>query len=401
MKQHIRNGVKCLLGSLLLLVTVLVGMQVPATVHATSATLTFTADKKSVSVGETFYVVVVLDSSENIGGFEGYISYDASKAEFVSGGSLVSGGDGLLRISEMDSSEPATTKKYSIQFTAKKTGDCVFDTSDAPAVYSEEGDELSVSSNKLTISIANSESLSKNNKLKKLLISPSTLNQEYSNDVTAYKTEIPYENEMLFISAEPEDEDAIVTVEGNEGLKVGQNYVHVVVVAPSGAKRDIQIEVTRMGEEDSNSDSQQEDENGITIAVDENEIITLLIQHKYQVAELKDTSLIPEGYELSDMTIDGQTIPTYVESNDKQSEFLLFYLTNENGEADFYQYDRVEKTIQRYDGEQVKEIPAEDSVLSTDHSETDSLYYVLIAALAGLVIILAVALTVSVLKHRK
>ena len=401
MKQQIKNRVKCLLGSLLLLAMALTGIHKPVTVYATSATLTFTADKKSVSVGDTFYVVVVLDSSEKIGGFEGYISYDSSMAEFVTGGNFVNGGDGLLRINEMDSTEPLATKKYSLQFKAKKTGDCRFDTSDAPAVYSDNGEELSVSSNKLTVSISNSETLSKNNNLKKLLISPGTLNQEYSNEVTAYETEIPYENDMLFISAEPEDEDAVVTVEGNEGLKVGQNYVHVIISAPSGAKRDIQIAVTRLEADASNHNSQQTVENGITITTGEEDIITLQVQHKYQIADLKDTAIIPEGYEETSIMLEGQAVQAFVESRNKESEFLLFYLTNENGETDFYQYDRVEKTIQRYEGQQTFEKPAEDDVLNVDDSQKETPYIILIAALAGLVIVLAAALTVSVLKHRK
>lgn len=402
MKQQIKNRVKCIVGSLLLFVLVMYSVNPSITVHATSATLTFTADKKSVSVGDTFYVVVVLDSSEDIGGFEGYVSYDASKVEFITGGSYVNGGDGLLRIYEMDSTEPATTKKYSLEFKAKKTGDINFDTSDAPAVYSDSGEELSVSSNKLTISISRSESLSKNNKLKKLLISPGTLNQEYTNDITAYKTEIPYENDMLFISAEPEEEEAVVTVEGNEGLKVGQNYVHIIVDAPSGARRDIQIEVTRLEEDAStNNSSQQTVESGITVSADEDNKITLQVQHKYQVVGLKDTDLIPEGYEESNVTLEGELVQAFVQSNDKENEFLLLYLTNENGQTGFYQYDRVEKTIQRFEQKMTMENPTEDGILDTSKDNNSNLYIGLVATLAGLVIILTAALTVSVLKHRK
>lgn len=385
----------------MLFVLVMTGVQPVITVHATSATLTFTADKKSVSVGDTFYVVVILDSSEDIGGFEGYVSYDSNMAEFITGGGYVNGGDGLLRIYEMDSTEPATTKKYSLEFKAKKTGDINFDTSDAPAVYSDSGEELSVSSNKLTISISNSQSLSKNNKLKKLLISPGTLNQEYSNDITAYKAEIPYENDMLFISAEPEEEDAVVIVEGNEGLKVGQNYVHILVDAPSGARRDIQIAVTRMEEDASTDNSQQTVENGITVSTDEENMTTLQVQHKYQVAELKDIALIPEGYEESDLTLEGNVVQAFVQSNDKENEFLLLYLTNENGQTDFYQFDRVEKTIQRLEQKMTMEKPEQDDVLDTSKDNSKNLYIGLLATLAGLVIILAAALTVSVLKHRK
>ncbi|MBR3771210.1 MAG: hypothetical protein IKL07_02980, partial [Clostridium sp.] len=134
---------------------------------------------------------------------------------------------------------------------------------------------------------------------------------------------------------------------------------------------------------------------------DEEDIITLQVQHKYQIADLKDTAIIPEGYEETSIMLEGQAVQAFVESRNKESEFLLFYLTNENGETDFYQYDRVEKTIQRYEGQQTFEKPAEDDVLNVDDSQKETPYIILIAALAGLVIVLAAALTVSVLKHRK
>lgn len=396
MQKHMENRIKYFVTGFIFTLLLGLGGMSSVTIKATSATLTFTAESRSVSVGDTFYVVLIVDSGENIGGFEGYISYDSSLAEFITGGSYVNGGDGLLRINDIDSAEVQSTKKYSLKFKAKKTGECTFDTSEAPAVYNENGDNLSVSSNKLTISIGKSQSLSRNTKLSKLLISPGELNQEYRDDITAYKTEIPYENDMLFISAVPEDSNAVVTVEGNEGLKVGTNYVHIVVTAQSGDKKDIQIEVKRLGE---GQEAKKEEEVVTGVVITKNEEGKLVIKdvHTYQAAELTDDTVIPAGYEASTITLDGQELPAYVLSNDTENEFLLLYLTNEKGETGFYQYDRIEKTIQRFIYE--KEEPAVPGIEKED-STSLSPSFLIILVMAVVIIILGIALSITILKNR-
>lgn len=400
MEKQTKKRIKYLIASLCCAVILGIGLQTPMNIQATSATLTFSADKKTVSVGDTFYVVIILDSSEKIGGFEGYLSYDSNQAEFVSGGSHVNGDDGILRINDVDSAETAKTKKYSLKFKAKKTGDCVFDTSEAPAIYDESGDLLSVSSNKLTVSIEKSQSLSSNNKLSKLLISPGELNQEYSNDISAYKVEIPYESDMLFISAEPKDKDAIVTVDGNEDLKVGTNYVHVIVAAPSGAKRDVQIEVTRLEEGTAPSTEEEEVQTGVTISKDKDKNDILTSKHIFKITKMEDDIQIPEGYETTSITIDGQNLTAYAVANDLKNEYVLLYLTNENGENGFYRYDRIEKTIQRYESAQNNN--TKNDPLEQEDGKKDALnaHLILIGAMAGLIIILSISLAVVVMKNK-
>lgn len=401
MLKQMRKRIQYLVAGLVCALIIGLGLQSPVVLRATSATLTFSAEHRSVSVGDTFSVVIILDSNENIGGFEGYVSYDSDIAEFVTGGSFVNGGDGVLRINDVDSADVATTKKYSIEFKAKKTGDCVFDTSDAPAVYNENGDELSVSSNKLKVSVTSSQKLSSNNKLSKLLVSPGELNQSYNNDITAYKVEIPYENDMLFISAVPKEADAVVTVEGNENLKVGKNYVHVIVTAPSGAKKDIQIEVTRREEGASPDKEQEEEKTGISLSADKDNNVVLTEHHIYQVAKLEEESQIPDGYEKSSITIDGEKLDAYAKSESLEKEFVLLYLTNEKGETRFYQYDRIEKTLQRFEQNSMSASKEEDPVLQNEGKEqTTNAAAIVTGILAVIIIILTIALAVVILKNK-
>lgn len=389
----------CLIGA--------VGMGGVLTIKATSASITLSSKSKEVQKGDAFSLVLSLDSNDIIGGFEGYISYDDELVEFETGGNHISGGGGILRISDIDSEQQSESKKYGIKFRAKKKGECTFQISDTPMVYNADGDELSVSSNQFVLSIINSEKMSKNNKLSKLLISPGKLNQEYSNDITAYKTEVSYDNDMLFVSAVPEEPEATIALEGNENLKVGKNFVHIIVTAPSGDARDIQIEVTRLSEGETPASEKEEEEeleetpSNKTEVVEKNDEVVLVTNHQFTVVELKDELKIPEGYELSTITIDSQTIPAYISVEDEKSEFVLLYLKNNLNEEDFYQYDRVEKTIQRYHREKefTKESDENDPIAHPNNNAVSSALIV-IAILSGICIVLTIVIVAIILKHK-
>ena len=404
MLKQMKKRIQFLITGLVCFLVIGLGIQVPVTVKAASATVTFSAKSRSVSVGDTFYIVVIVDSNEEIGGFEGYISYDADVAEFISGGSFVNGGDGLLRIHDLDSIEVKSTKKYSIKFKAKKTGDCNFEISDAPAIYNENGDELSVSSNKLIVTVSSSKSLSSNNQLSKLVISPGKLNQAYDNDITTYKAEVPFESEMLFVSAEPKDKEAVVSVEGNESLKVGKNYVHVVVTAPSGKKRDIQIEVTRQQEKVNKKNKKDEEgtqTTGVTVGKDKSDNVVLSESHTYQIVNLKEETQIPEGYEKTSLTIDGKSLHAYAKADSFEKEYLLLYLKNEKGEISFYQYDRIEKTLQRVNGTSLENNRKQDTVVPQKNTDavTENAAIV-VGIMAIIIIILTIALVITILKNK-
>lgn len=399
---------KRILFALCLCLIGVVGVGGVLTIKATSASITLSSKSKEVQKGDAFSLVLSLESNDIIGGFEGYIAYDENLVEFETGGNHISGGGGILRISDLDSEQQSESKKYGIKFRAKKKGECTFQISDTPMVYNADGDELSVSSNQFVLSIINSETMSKNNKLSKLLISPGELNQEYNNDITAYKTEVSYDDDMLFVSAVPEDKEATIELEGNENLQVGKNFVHIIVTAPSGDTRDIQIEVTRLSEgETPASEKEEEEEAEETVTnkaevIEKNDELVLVTNHQFTLVELKEDSKIPEGYQLSTVTIDSHTIPAYISVEDEKSEFVLLYLKNNLAEEDFYQYDRVEKTIQRYHEEKefTKE-PDENEPIAQPNNNAVSSALIVIAILSGVCIVLTIVIVAIILKHKK
>ncbi len=401
MLNQMKSKIKSFLFLLACFMITGVVLHTPVELKATSANLTFSTQTRAVTVGDTFYVVIILDSSEEIGGFEGYISYNPDRAEFISGGGFVNGGDGLLRIQDVDSAEVKSTKKYSLKFKAKKTGDCTFETSEAPAVYNENGDELSVSSNKLNVTVKNSKKLSSNNELSKLQVSPGELNQSYNNDITAYKVTIPTESNMLFISAETKDKDAVVTVDGNENLEIGKNYVHVVVTAPSGAKRDIQIEVTREDKTAQGEKESKEVKTGISLEKDQTGQMVLTEHHTYSIVKVENEEMIPTGYDKSELTLDGESIEVYAKKEDQEKALLLLYLRNEKGEAEFYQFDRIDKTLQRFvnldDSNHTKDIIQKQE---NTNMSVINIAAVTVAVMACIIIALTIALVTVIMKNK-
>ena len=64
-----------------------------------------------------------------------------------------------------------------------------------------------------------------------LVVSNSVLNQEFVKEIFNYTCDIAYDVDRLDISTFPENENATVRVEGNEGLKLGENIVKIIVTS--------------------------------------------------------------------------------------------------------------------------------------------------------------------------
>ncbi len=84
---------------------------VPSTVMAAGEKVSFGSDFYEPEKKGTFRVGVYIESSENMGNYEVYLSYDPTKLEYVSG--ATSSGDGTIAITETCND---TNKKYLLTF---------------------------------------------------------------------------------------------------------------------------------------------------------------------------------------------------------------------------------------------------------------------------------------------
>ena len=92
------------------------------------------------------------------------------------------------------------------------------------------------------------ETKSDNANLKSLVVENFNITPNFSSDVTEYTLEVTSEVTELKISAEPEDSNATVTVEGEKELKEGENTVVISVNAEDGTTKSYEIKVTKKEE---------------------------------------------------------------------------------------------------------------------------------------------------------
>lgn len=341
-------------------------------VKAASATVTLSLKNTDIKLNDTFNVIVEVNADTEIGGFETFLSYDETRMKFIDGGSLVTGDDGILRISDMNPENIVTNRKYVLQFKAIEQGNAQIEAMDQAYVYTyEDSAEMSVSCNRLSISIGTDEKLSNNAKLYSLKISPGTLSPEFSTKTTKYTTEVESDVDELVISAMAQDGDAKVKTKGNKSLKPGNNEVNIIVTAPSGDEKTYTIIVAKKesmspdngqtntdGEEviptgdDSSENTELQDEilkeEGLLVTEENNEI-KLQFESEYTIVPLEDPMLIPDGYEATTMILQDITVDAYEPIGAMPGDYVLLYMKHDGGEPRFYRYDKEERTIQRYD----------------------------------------------------
>lgn len=328
------------------------------TIYASSASIVITTADTQVKQGDKFTVVVIAESAAVIGNFETYLSYDADLLEFDIGGSYVSGGDGTIHILEAGSGNDAAVKKYAIQFYAKKNGSCEISVSDRPTVLeADTGEEMSVSKNSLSVTIgAEEKKLNNNRNLSSLSISNGSLEPEFSSKQTEYNVTVGSEVNTLFVIAKPDNKKSTVTVTGNENLKTGQNAINIAVKSQAGEIKNYIVRVKKMSLEEEllNQEEKAEETEKAEEIKEEVKIFMedgktyLENTNKYEMVTLEDAEALPSGYMETSIVIGGQKVTAYTLESDLENDFLLMYLKHEGEEAQFYQYDRKEHTLQRY-----------------------------------------------------
>jgi len=69
---------------------------------------------------------------------------------------------------------------------------------------------------------------------------------------------------------------------------------------------------------------------------------------------------LPEGYEENQLVVNGQVLTAWQQQEGTKADFYLVYAVNEQGERGLYQYDQMEKTLQRFIPEQKEAAPEEE-----------------------------------------
>lgn len=386
--------------------------------HASSADITISSDSEVYHKGDTVTVSIEIEADVIPGDFEGYLLYPEDVLTYVSGPGIVSGGEGILKISDQVDSETRNSRKYSLKFKAEGLGNAEISLRDDPELYEyEEGYLMSVSSNVLKISVAASPKDSSDDNLAVLKVSPGTLTPAFSADVTEYCVTVPAGTGKLVVSAAAADTEATVDVKGNDSLVAGENRIEIKVTAPDGSVK-VYVILCECGEkqEDPGNDpeatdipatpspvtSEPDKTNGIS-AVLKGEEIHLFCDNEFVVTEPDESIIIPEGYEKTYLKLDGLSIPVYASKDEGKDSFLLIVIKDNKGTPVLYSYDRAEKTLQRYKDKNVKQTgmvlteSIEALELAESYEKSLNTLTIIIAVLSGLTLaLLIIVISLSV-----
>ena len=271
---------------------------------------------------------------------------------------------------------------------------------------------------------------SADNSLKSLVLSVGALSPKFSPSTTSYTATVDYSVTSIAITAVPSNSKAsVVSVSGNEGLKVGANTVTIIVKAENGVTSTYTITVTREEEKadepevvpvsftvngntlycinDIPDDVVPEDFEKSQITIDNNNcaslnflngdikllylgaedgtnaslyvydakegavysFVKLSSENSYIILLLPDVSGLPEGYEESALSIEGKGVVTAYKSPD--NEFYLVYAMNNSGNTRWYQFDEEEYTYQRYVGHIENVVPSTEEAVETIGNTTN------------------------------
>lgn len=381
--------------------------------EAASATITLTTDMEEIRAGDTVEVKLTISADATIGDFEAFISYDDTILEFYSAASCITGDAGSLKVFDMGASPSAQERTYRIWFKALTQGECEVALYNRPMVYCyTDGTEMSVTGVSKTFQVLPSFDASDNSSLSALYLvdnQPATvaLSPAFASEITGYQAVVPYEADMVIVSAIAEDSLANVEVFGGKNLELGNNEVQITVTAENGTKTIYKVNVYRAEyvEEpkepvvDNPQNPEEPKEPVITVApgivFEETEEQVLVTEyHTYTVCEKPESFTLPDGYVQTTLMINEIQVPAYAKQGEAREEFLLLILKNEAGEVNWYRYDRIEQTLQRVNEEEyvvTQVIQSNDESLKTaiqEYQMHQSLLTFAVALLFGICLLL-------------
>lgn len=218
--------------------------QFPGKSLAASAVVEFSTDKTEVKKDETVTVVCRVTSKDGFNDVKMKVSYDSDVLQFIEGGKKVSGGNGQLSIQSVGNTDAVTTRTYSLQFQAVGEGATAIQTDGNPKILDSEGNKLSISSNRIVLSVTAEEAaaqgtvnpadpaavasggtdsdarvpLNTNTKLKGLSFHAISMAPQFSTEVLEYTIKVDCNTDKLYYNAIPANGKQRIRLKGNEEL---------------------------------------------------------------------------------------------------------------------------------------------------------------------------------------
>ena len=326
MNRKIRKLAAAVL-TLAVLILAFPGQMFPS--YAATGKITFS--DPTVSVGNQVSVTMKIASSDGtgLGNSDVMLEYDASALEFISG-TNANGGAGSVRVVGNMESANQTTFSFTLKFKALRAGTTSI-TVKSQEVYDADSRTVTIEHvGNSSVKVNAPENASGNADLASLTISPGSLSPAFSADVTEYTAMVSQDVDKITVSAPAKDSKASVVVEGADALEMGENSVVCKVTAEDGTSvKTYTITITKV---EGDVEEQDEKESGET----EMNGLLNVEEGNWSVSETFDADSLPDGFTVTECEYDGAMVQAGV----NEQGVLLIHMTDEDGNSDFFVYDR-------------------------------------------------------------
>ena len=305
----------------------------PTTASAASGTAAVSVSPASVDPGANFTVTVKV-SGTALCAIEGYVEYDSSKIEFVSG-SGANGTGGSVKLSAYDQNGTgAASLSCSMTFTAKAAGSAAI-TFRPTEVVDANFQPVEVANASTSVTVKAPPTLSGNADLASLKPSTGTLSPAFSANTTSYTMTVHNAVDHVYLSAKAQDSGAKVADSGSgtQTLAVGTTTRVITVTAPNGNTKKYTVKITRQpaeGETVSQTPASSESE---TLPVRRDVTVSVNGKTMTVVEDLTDVEL-PAGFTADVLIINNDSVVCVRNA----AGIPLLYLIDDES-AGFYVYD--------------------------------------------------------------
>ncbi len=314
-----------------------------------AATARIAFSDPSAQVGSEVSVTMKFSSTDGavLGNTDVMLAYDSDMLEFINETENASGGAGAIRV--WTGPEGKTEMVTELRFRTLKPGTANL-TITSWEGYDNDGNSLTeVKEGSSRISIEALETSSDDAKLMSLQISPGTLEPAFSPETENYTVTVGLDVDKLTVSANPNNAQAKVAVEGASELQEGENTVVCKVTAEDGTTvKQYNITVNKV--EGGAAETQPTGEGEGETRAKELEVLAELdvVAKKIRITSLPEGVEVPPYLKESSIAIGDVKVQGWTSSMEEKPSYCVFYGMNENGDADFYRYDLKDKTVQRF-----------------------------------------------------
>lgn len=363
-----------------------------------AATISVAGTTSQGVVGGGVTVNVTVNEPSGLGAWEFNLSYDSS---------ILTLNSGQTHVVDYVQSPGQTRKTYPYKFTVKKEGNANIGIASSNFVSYDE-QTRSAPKDSTTINCIKRETIiknySSNNNLKSLGVKDYQISPEFNKNELNYTLEVENDVKKITIEGSKEDNKSSITGLGEKEVHEGANSFDIVVTAENGTTKTYHLTVNvkeldpinvKVDKKEMTVIQKEEELDGkvpnhfekTTVKINdkdvlayENKVLKLTIvalkddkgnitfyeykDNNYKLYKqltsgnisihiLDDTKKIPKGYSSYKSKIDNVEYLVY-KTNKDDSFFLIYGENIETGKKSLYNYDEVEKTIQRYNKVETK-----------------------------------------------